>query len=95
MTAREDLNAAIDRAAREWLRIPCAGHPDRWTSDDLAELEQAAADCDGCPVIRECAAVGRLEKWGVWGGRVVWPRHVKRPQSSRRGRPSTNEGESA
>lgn len=52
----------------------CAGTatPDRWFSDDPAEVEQAKATCRTCPLREGCqaGAEARGEVWGVWGARV-------------------------
>lgn len=50
---------------------PCAGLADEFTSDDVAELEQAARRCAPCPVRRQCRAAGYNAFHGVWGGLVV------------------------
>ncbi|EWT04652.1 transcription factor WhiB, partial [Intrasporangium chromatireducens Q5-1] len=68
MTTHEALSRALERATETGLRVPCAGRADEFTSDDADVLSAAAAECDGCPAMAECAAVGHLEKWGVWGG---------------------------
>lgn len=72
MTAREALTAALDRALDAGLRIPCAGR-EEWTSNDLDVLTTAAAECDGCPALAECAAAAEGESWGAWGGQVLTP----------------------
>lgn len=70
MTAREDLADALLELVLADRTTPCAGDG-RWTSDDLEELQAAAVECQRCPIRAECLAVGRREKWGCWGGRVI------------------------
>jgi hypothetical protein len=94
ITPREALTAALDDALDAGLRIPCAGCPE-WTSDDLDTLERAAEECHGCPAFDACAAAADGETWGAWAGRVLWPRHARRPTTSRRGRPPQSEERSA
>ena len=74
-------------------KLPCRrDDPELWFAETPADVEQAKALCQDCPVRREClaGALERREPWGVWGGElflqgVVIPR--KRP----RGRPRKNE----
>jgi hypothetical protein len=72
-TPNELLLLAIADAITAGLRIPCASCRKSdtsmaWVSDDRAEREQAARECDGCPVMQACAAAGEGEAFGVWGG---------------------------
>lgn len=82
MTAAEALSLVLLELAEQGRATPCQGRRrDRWTSDDAAEREWAAAVCVGldCPVLEECAAAAaeREEKFAVWGGvdRTVRQRH--------------------
>lgn len=61
----------------DWqLHALCRGdeNPDAWfadgTKDDRAELARAQAICRRCPVIEQCAELGRKASngFGVWGG---------------------------
>lgn len=57
---------------------PCVGHADLFFRSDGRESpasrrereSQAAALCGGCAVRAECLdeALGRGERWGIWGG---------------------------
>ncbi|WP_269814817.1 MULTISPECIES: WhiB family transcriptional regulator [Nocardia] len=53
--------------------LPCrAGDPDLWFAESPAQLEQAKALCESCPIRKGClnAALDRAEPWGVWGGEI-------------------------
>ena len=66
-----DLRHALRHLANRGLTTPCQGpHKDRWISEDPDEREWAAHRCNGCPVLRECAAeaVAIRATWGIWGG---------------------------
>jgi WhiB family redox-sensing transcriptional regulator len=68
--------------------LPCNSDPDLWFAEHPADLEQAKAACNDCPIQRQClsAALERAEPWGVWGGEILEQGRVlarKRP----RGRP--------
>ena len=83
MTSRAVAPAATDaQVLRAWdalqqaladadARTPCAGD-DRWVSDDLDELVEAADGCLDCPAMVVCHAYAELagEEWGCWGGVV-------------------------
>lgn len=56
----------------------CAGRPTHWwfPADDgrtptqlRADTDKALAICNTCPVQAPCAATGRREPLGIWGGR--------------------------
>ncbi len=90
----EDVFAELgsDGSAPIWASLPdlpCrVEDPDLWFAEKPAELEQAKAFCQECPVQRTClaGAVARHEPWGVWGGEIFERGQViarKRP----RGRP--------
>lgn len=64
----QPARAALDRALAATGRPACAAEPEAWLSDDPEDRELAAMYCPGCPVLRECRAVGRTEDFGVWGG---------------------------
>ena len=74
-------------------RLPCRlSDPELFFAESPADVEQAKALCQPCPVRAAClaGALARGEPWGVWGGElliqgVVVPR--KRP----RGRPRKTE----
>lgn len=68
--------------------LPCHDDPDLYFAEAPADLEQAKALCQACPVRAEClaGALAREEPWGVWGGEIFQQGAViarKRP----RGRP--------
>src|SRR5699024_361786 len=52
--------------------LPCQDltTADLWFAERTAEVEQAKALCQSCPIKRECleGALARQEPWGVWGG---------------------------
>lgn len=53
-------------------RAACKGkNPDLWFPErDQGPKggDEAKAICEGCPVIKECLAVGLSEDFGIWGG---------------------------
>jgi transcription factor WhiB len=69
--------------------LPCHRVPgDLWFSELPAELEQAKAHCQQCPLRTDClaGALERAEPCGVWGGEIFHQGAIiarKRP----RGRP--------
>ena len=69
------LQDALDRIADADGRTPCQG-PDAelWTSDDEAELHEAARRCRelACPLLQVCAdaAMELRASAGCWGGQV-------------------------
>lgn len=77
--SRSALHAALIEARDAELRLPCSGD-ERFTSDARAEREAAAAECVACPVLAACLGVGRLERFGVWGGQD----HTPQPQGDPR-----------
>jgi Transcription factor WhiB len=72
-TATMALTRALITMAQRNERPRCSDPVDheRWTSEDAADREIAAACCIGCPVISECreAAIANDERWGVWGAK--------------------------
>lgn len=54
--------------------LPCRSgdDPDLWFAESPAQLEQAKALCESCPIRKGClsAALDRGEPWGVWGGEI-------------------------
>jgi len=53
--------------------LPCRLVPgDLWFSELPAELQQAKAHCQQCPVRTAClaGALDRAEPYGVWGGEI-------------------------
>lgn len=65
------------------LNTPCESDPDKWFSDEPADVEQAQAACAGCPLDLACREQGRSEEYGVWGGIY---RHPDTTQQERLGR---------
>lgn len=49
---------------------PCvtAPDPDLWFSDSPKRREQAKRMCAGCPVVAECAELGKGAEYGIFGG---------------------------
>jgi len=72
-TPGERLSLALADALTRGLIVPCIGQAERFTSDDPADLKEAARECDECPLIAECATASEAEQWGAWAGRVVMP----------------------
>lgn len=71
MTAHEALRHALDALAASGEVLACQ-LPDRaplWISERASDRAEAAEACHGCPALDACAAVGRREPFGVWGGR--------------------------
>ncbi len=53
----------------EWgSRAACRG-VDPEVFFDVERAREALSYCAGCPVALQCAAAGRGEPYGVWGGR--------------------------
>jgi len=77
--AHERLTRALVTLATRGLRTHCS-QPEIhswWLSDSKEEREVAAKPCRGCPVLPECAEVGRYERFGVFGGAGRTPRLYK------------------
>lgn len=73
--------------------LPCQEHPaDLWFAELPAEVEQAKALCQPCPLREQClaGALERREPWGVWGGQLVLQGTVV-PRKRPRGRPRKDE----
>lgn len=76
------LGNAIDATEGHGAPIPCRSGSVTstavWTSDDAADQREAAARCEGCPVIRECLTYGMAHprEKGVWGGLTYEQRKV-------------------
>ncbi|MCV2396528.1 WhiB family transcriptional regulator [Actinotalea sp. M2MS4P-6] len=69
--------------------IPCRQNDaELWFAEREAEVEQAKALCQACPVREGClaGAIERREPWGVWGGEVFIDGVVV-PRKRGRGRP--------
>ena len=84
------LGSLLDVAPDAGLDLPCrSGDADKWFAEAPAELEQAKALCEQCPIRAECleGALRRAEPWGVWGGEI-FERGVVIPRKRPRGRPS-------
>lgn len=54
--------------------LPCQdlATADLWFAERTADVEQAKALCQSCPIKADCldGALARAEPWGVWGGEV-------------------------
>jgi Transcription factor WhiB len=78
------LTAAVILAVERGHALPCGrpGDRERFTSADHRERASVARLCASCPVLTECAEVGRHEVSGVWGGQSVDketpPKHRRR-----------------
>ena len=73
--------------------IPCREYdPELWFAESTAQVEQAKALCQECPLRQGCleGAIQREEPWGVWGGEVFIAGVVV-PRKRGRGRPRKNE----
>lgn len=70
MTPPEQLTRAVLDLVLQGQRPRCSDPVthELWTSDNREEREQAAAWCQGCPLLEVCAEAGAGEAWGVWGG---------------------------
>jgi|JI10StandDraft_1071094.scaffolds.fasta_scaffold387317_3 hypothetical protein len=86
MTPHESLTRALLDLADVGRRTPCQLDPDPFTSDDWHQRAEAAEQCQPCPVLAACDAVGALERWHVWGGAE------RTPSPTRATRPTTTEG---
>lgn len=79
--------------------LPCQrGGGELWFSELPAELEQAKASCQPCPLRAAClaGALERAEPWGVWGGEIFHQGAIlarKRPRGRpRKTRPDASKG---
>lgn len=87
----EDIWVVGVGPARGHYPWPCREDPDLWFSFDPDEVERAKRLCHGCAAIDHCLAdaVGRGERWGVWGGQLLeFGRVVPRKRGP--GRPRKN-----
>jgi hypothetical protein len=68
--AHERLTRALINLAAAGLRTDCSDVAlhHLWLSESQQERAVAVRLCRGCPVLRECAEVGRYERFGVFGG---------------------------
>ena len=85
------------RAAELIGPLPCrTGNPQLWFSDLPAELEQAKALCEPCPLRGPClaGAIERAEPHGVWGGQI-FEKGALTPGKRTRGRPRKRPGSRA
>lgn len=81
MTARDTLDRALLDLAADGRRPRCGEPADHlfWTSEKADERARAAALCDACPVLQECALAAEEEhELFVWGG----VDHGTRPNAS-------------
>lgn len=81
----------IDTVTPAHLRsdLPCqVEDSDLWFAETPAQLEQAKASCEPCPLRASClaGAMERREPWGVWGGEIL-ERGVVIERKRPRGRP--------
>ncbi len=59
----------VDGRTPTWHdRAACAGSEVDYFSDKESDIAAARAICRTCPVSAQCAAFGRDETVGVWGG---------------------------
>lgn len=79
--------------------LPCQrGAGELWFSERPAELEQAKASCQQCPLRAAClaGALERAEPCGVWGGEIFHAGAIiarKRPRGRpRKTRPDAGQG---
>ena len=63
--ARPLLHALIDAAEQP---LPCAAEPEIWQSSNTADIAQAVATCNSCPLRTLCRDAGREgNEGGIWG----------------------------
>jgi len=85
-----DERAEFDRVISDL--IPCrVNDAELWFAEQGAQVEQAKALCQTCPLLEGClaGAIERAEPWGVWGGQV-FVNGVVVPTKRGRGRPRKN-----
>lgn len=61
------------RAVGEPDSMPCRLSPESYwpsTGETYTNRDAAVRGCETCPVRVECAALGRFERRGIWGGLV-------------------------
>ncbi len=81
------LHEQAERAEQD--RLPCRVYdPELWFAESPADVEDAKALCQACPVRELCleGALDRGEPWGVWGGELFLQGAVI-PRKRPRGRP--------
>lgn len=64
----EVLSIRIRDLSEAGQGVPCYGSSLPISEDEDERKEAAETLCPECPVIAECFAAGRSERWGVWGG---------------------------
>jgi hypothetical protein len=69
--ANDELTQALVRAAAAGVRPRCGDYETSWMWLDENPQTRAIAAlmCAGCVVLAECDAVGRHQRFGVFGGR--------------------------
>jgi transcription factor WhiB len=69
--ANDQLTKALVAAAARGIRPRCDDYETSylWLSEDEQERKQATHLCTACSVLAECDAVGRHQRFGVFGGR--------------------------
>lgn len=81
--AYSDAGSIFDLLERpEWMSdAACREHPEvNWFPTRGDALDVARAICAGCLVRSECAAYGRREQFGIWGGLSINDRKGRRPK---------------
>ena len=69
--AHGQLMGIVSGHLQNGQRVPCTGrNADCWTSPDPEHTEYAAAQCQACPLLRDCRAYINQhdEPAGVWAG---------------------------
>lgn len=68
------------------LRLPCQGTTgvSPWLSKDVRDLRVASRACAQCPRRIECldAAIEGKERWGIWGGVLIFKGRIAREYST-------------